>query len=398
MIGGIAGDIIGSAYEGRRAREYAFPLFVPTCRFTDDTVMTLAVASALLDRASFRDRMWELGRRYPDAGYGGNFHRWLESPDPQPYHSYGNGSAMRVGAVPWFFRDEKDVLREARRSAEPTHDHPEGIKGAEATALCIRMALDGRGKPEIKRRIAETFRYDLSRSYDELREHEGFDVTCQGTVPPAIITFLESRSYEDAVRKAVFLGGDSDTLACITGSIAEAFYGEIPGPVIREVAKRLTMDLLGILRDGTVRYGVERTRNLLLPLIAQRATLEACAGLELVPTRVNKDCIIARVAGAGRGVRAEAVCDFIRTASGLHYGMLILDFGGQDPGAAVGEIVSLLVEAAASCSVLIVHPAPLLAAALGPKLPATSRAFKELAHAVTFADLVAERAVEKTWA
>jgi hypothetical protein len=281
------------------------------------------------------------------------------------------------------------VLREARRSSEPTHDHPEGIKGAEATALCIRMALDGRGKPEIKRRIAETFRYDLSRSYDEFRRHGGFDVTCQGTVPPAIITFLESRSYEDAVRKAVFLGGDSDTLACITGSIAEAFYGAIPEPVIREVAKRLTMDLLGILRDGTVRHGARRTRGLLLPLIAERATLETLAGLELVPARVNKDCIIARVVGAGRGVRAEAVCDFLRTASDLRYGTLIIDFG---------EIVSLLAETAASCTVLIVHPAPPLSAALEAKLPATARVFKELAHALTFADLVAERAVEKTWA
>jgi ADP-ribosylglycohydrolase len=398
MIGGIAGDIIGSVYEGRRARDYAFPLFVPTCRFTDDTVMTLAVASALLDKASYRDRLWELGRRYPDAGYGGSFRRWLESSDPRPYHSYGNGSAMRVGAVPWFFRDEKDVLREARRSAEPTHDHPEGIKGAEATALCIRMALDGRGKPEIKRRISETFRYDLTRSYDELREHHGFDVTCQDTVPPAIITFLESRSYEDAVRKAVFLGGDSDTLACVTGSIAEAFYGDVPEPIIREVAKRLTMDLLGILRDGIARHGAERTRSLLLPMIAQRATLEACAGLELVPTRVNKDCIIARVAAAGRGAKPDAVCEFIRTANGLRYGMLIVDFQGQDPGSAGGRIASLAAEAAASCTVLIVHPAPSLAAALGPKLPARVRVLKELAHAVKFADLVAERAVERTWA
>jgi ADP-ribosylglycohydrolase len=200
VIGGIAGDIIGSAYEGRRATEYAFPLFVQTCRFTDDTVMTLAVASALLDNASYRDRMRELGRRYPDAGYGGTFHRWLESPDPQPYHSYGNGSAMRVGAVPWFFSDEEHVLREARRSSEPTHDHPEGIKGAEATALCIRMA------------------------------------------------------------------------------------------------------------------------------------------------------------------------------SGLRFGVLILDFGGATT------------------------PAPLLASALGPRLPATAWVFKELAHTLTFADLIAERAVQKTWA
>ncbi|MCX7031081.1 MAG: ADP-ribosylglycohydrolase family protein, partial [Spirochaetes bacterium] len=289
------------------------------------------------------------------------------------------------------------VLREARRSAEPTHDHPEGINGAEATALCIRMALDGRGKPEIKRRIAETNRYDLSRSLDAIREHHGFDVTCQGTVPPAIIAFLESRSYEDAVRKAVFLGGDSDTLACIAGSIAEAFYREVPELIIREVVKRLTMDLLGILRDGTARQGTERTRRALLPMFAARAKLEAVAGLEFLPTRINKDCIIVRVAGADRGLNAEAVCNFIRTVQSLRYGTLVLDFEGRDPGAAGGEIASLLVEAAASCIVLVVNPAPSLASALQPKLPKNARVLAKLDHAVNLADLLAARAVEKVW-
>jgi ADP-ribosylglycohydrolase len=393
MIGGIAGDIIGSPYEGRRAKEYAFPLFVPTCRFTDDTVMTLAIASALLDRASYRDRMWELGRRYPHAGYGGRFRAWLASGDPRPYNSYGNGSAMRVGAIPWFFDGEEDVLREALRSAEPTHGHPEGIKGAQATALAIRMALDGRSKPEIRRRITETFHYDLSRSCEQLHEHPGFDVTCQGTVPPAIIIFLESRSYEDAVRKAVFLGGDSDTLACIAGSIAEAFHGDVPEPIIREVAKRLPMDLLGILRDAAARHGAGRTWALLQPMIALREAIESLEGIELVPPRLNMDCLIARVAGGGQGSKADAVLGFIRSALDLRYGIIGVDFAGWDPGAAGSEIAGLLAEAAAVCTVLVVRPSPALAAALQPKLPKGSRVLERLEHAVKFADLLAVKAL-----
>jgi len=396
VIGGIAGDIIGSAYEGRRAKDESFPLFVPGCRFTDDTVMTLAVAQALLDGGPYRDWLLELGRRHPDAGYGGSFRRWLASADPQPYRSYGNGSAMRVGAVPWFFRAEADVLREARRSAMPTHDHPEGIKGAEATALCIRMALDGRGKDEIARRISETFGYTTTTTYAELRRHEGFDVTCQGTVPPAIVTFLASRSYEDAVRKAVALGGDSDTLACITGSIAEAFYGEVPEPIVREVAKRLTVDLLAILRDATARHGAEPARGLLLPMIAVRESLVKAPGIEIVPPRHHRDCLVARVAGAG-SAWVEGACSVIPAAAVLNYGMLIVDFSGKDPRAAAGRIASLLRGAAASSTVVVVKPAPSLAAALGSRLPATMRIMRELAHALAYGDLLAEQAIRRTW-
>ena len=393
MIGGIAGDIIGSPYEGRRAKEYAFPLFVPTCRFTDDTVMTLAVASALLDKASYRDRMWELGRRYPHAGYGGRFRAWLASSDPRPYDSYGNGSAMRVGAIPWFFGGEEDVLREAQKSAEPTHGHPEGIKGAQATALAIRMALDGRGKAEIRRRLAETFRYDLSRSFEQLCGHPGFDVTCQGTVPAAVIIFLESSSYEDAVRKAVLLGGDSDTLACIAGSIAEAFHGDVPEPIVREVAKRLPMDLLGILRDAAARHGAGRTRALLQPMVALREAIGSLEGIQLVPPRLNMDCLIARVADGGRGTTPDAVLGFIWSALGLRYGIIGLDFAGWDPGASCGEIAGLLAEAAAACTVLVVNPSPALAAALQPKLPKGSRVLEKLEHAVKLADLLAVKAL-----
>jgi hypothetical protein len=299
---------------------------------------------------------------------------------------------MRVGAIPWFFGSEEDVLREALRSAEPTHGHPEGIKGAQATALAIRMALDGRGKPEIRRRVAETFHYDLSRSYEQLREHPGFDVTCQGTVPPAIIIFLESRSYEDAVRKAVHLGGDSDTLACIAGSVAEAFYGDVPEPIVREVAKRLTMDLLGVLRDATARHGAVGTRTLLLPMIALREAIGSLEGIELVPARLNADCLIARVTG-GRGSKTDAVRGFIGAALGLRYGIIGVDFAGWDPGSACGGIAGLLAEAAAACTVLIVEPAPALAAALQPKLPRGSRVLGKLEHAVRFADLLALKAL-----
>jgi ADP-ribosylglycohydrolase len=398
MIGGIAGDIIGSPYEGRRAASYEFPLFVPTCRFTDDTVMTLAVASALLGRGSYRESMLELGRRHPHAGYGGAFRRWLSSRDPQPYHSYGNGSAMRVGSVPWFCRDEHEVLAQARRSAMPTHDHPEGIKGAEATALCIRMALDGRAKSEIRRRISETFHYDLSRSYDDIRGRHGFDVTCQGTVPAALICFLESRSYEDAVRKAVVVGGDSDTLACITGSIAEPFYGELPDQIAREVAKRLTPDLLAILREAVDRCGAERTRTVLLPLIDARAELEADRGIEVVPCRINQDCRVVRFVPAGGSLDAEAACRCVRAATRLRYGMLIFDFRGRDLPEGSAAVAAALAAAAGSGFVVVVQPPPQIAAVLPPKLGKRGRVMERLEHAVRLAEAVAEQAVRKTWA
>lgn len=249
MIGAIAGDIIGSAYEAHPIKTKDFRLFHPRCRFTDDSVLTIAVAQAILTDGDYRRWVWEIGRRHPHAGYGGSFITWLHSSDPQPYNSWGNGAAMRISPVGWAFDTVDDVLREAARTAEISHNHPEGIKGAQAAALSVFLARTTRNKELIKSEIFERFGYDLDRTVDRIRPSYGFDVSCQGTVPEAIISFLEADSYEDAVRNAISLGGDSDTLACITGAIAEACYGEIEQPVMEKVKTCLTPDLWSITEE-----------------------------------------------------------------------------------------------------------------------------------------------------
>jgi ADP-ribosylglycohydrolase len=241
MIGAIAGDIIGSVYERGGIKRKDFPLFDPRCRFTDDSVLTVATAKAILEGLGYREALLEVGRLYPDAGYGGAFIHWLFSPDPQPYNSWGNGSAMRVSPIGFAFNSVEEVLREACKTAEITHNHPEGIKGAQATALAVLLARTGATKREIRSEIQGRFGYDLERSVEGIRPAYHFDVSCQGSVPEAILSFLDSSSYEDAVRNAVSLGGDSDTLACIAGGIAEAFYGGVP-PFIGE-------RVMGILDD-----------------------------------------------------------------------------------------------------------------------------------------------------
>jgi ADP-ribosylglycohydrolase len=254
MIGAIAGDIIGSIYEGWPIKTKEFPLFDEHCRFTDDTVLTVAVAHAILFGRSYKESLKEIGRRYPQAGYGGSFIQWLYSIDPKPYNSWGNGSAMRVSPVGFAFSSEDEVLRHAKMTAEVSHNHPEGIKGAQATALAVFLARTGIGKEQIRARITEEFNYDLRRTVVEIRRRYSFDVSCQGTVPEAIIAFLDSESYEDAVRNAISLGGDSDTLACITGGIAEAFYGSVPDDIWEEVRERLAPDLLEIVENFYLRY------------------------------------------------------------------------------------------------------------------------------------------------
>ena len=234
MYGAILGDIIGSPYEfdmGNKTK--IFPLFSEESHFTDDTVMTIAVAEALIDAPDEDDTirrrliaaMQKYGKRYPHAGYGGMFRRWLRAKDPQPYGSYGNGSAMRVSSVAWLYNDIDTVRRLARLSAEVTHNHPEGIKGAEATALAIFLGRTGHSKAEIKTYIETEFHYDLSRTCDEIRPSYYHVESCQETVPEAITAFLEGESFEDVIRTAISLGGDCDTLTCIAGSIAEGFYG-----------------------------------------------------------------------------------------------------------------------------------------------------------------------------
>ncbi len=249
IIGAITGDIIGSVYEWRPIKHTDFPLFIPESRFTDDTVMTVAVADCVINNKDYVSTLQDYGRRHPRAGYGGMFMRWLFSDSPRPYNSFGNGSAMRVSPVGLVFNNLEKVLEEARRSAEITHSHPEGIKGAQATAAAIFLAFQGGGKEEIKQYIESSFDYNLSRTLAQIRPNYSFDVTCQGSVPEAIIAFLESEDYEDAIRNAISLGGDSDTIACITGGIAEAFYGGVPHEIEKESRERLTADLLQVVDE-----------------------------------------------------------------------------------------------------------------------------------------------------
>jgi ADP-ribosylglycohydrolase len=243
MIGAIAGDIIGSVYEPRPIKTKSFPLFDSRCTFTDDSVLTIAVALAILSKRPYRDTVLEIGRQYPHAGYGGSFIRWLFSNNPQPYNSWGNGTAMRVSPVGFAFDMEEEVLREARRTAEISHNHPEGIRGAQATALSVFLAGRGVGKEEIREQISRRFDYNLRRTVEAIRPAYSFRISCQETVPEAIVAFLDSASYEDAVRNAVSLGGDSDTLACITGGIAAAYYGGVPDHVRAKVRECLTPQL-----------------------------------------------------------------------------------------------------------------------------------------------------------
>lgn len=256
MIGAIAGDIIGSVYEASPIKIKDFPLFDLRCRFTDDSVLSIAVANAILEGKSYLDSIRDIGSRYPYAGYGGYFMGWLLSKNPKPYNSWGNGSAMRVSPVGFAFDTMKDVLDEARRSAEISHNHPEGIKGAQATALAVFLARTTKDRAHVKKEVQDRFGYDLTRTLDLIRPGYRFDVSCQGTVPPAIIAFLESTSYEDAVRNAISLGGDSDTLACITGGIAQAYYGTVPGFISEKVKKILPKDLWQITEKFCITYGI----------------------------------------------------------------------------------------------------------------------------------------------
>ncbi len=253
MMGAIAGDIIGSIYEQRPIKTKDFPLFHDQCRFTDDTVLTIAIADAILAGRSYPQSLQRIGRLYPRAGYGGSFIQWLFSENPRPYNSWGNGAAMRVSPVGFAFASETEVLRQAQLTAEVSHNHPEGIKGAQATALAVFLAKTGLDKNKIRGRISADFGYDLDRTVGEIRPHYAFDISCQGTVPEAIIAFLDSASYEDAIRNAISLGGDSDTLACITGGIADAFYG-VPASIRDEVQKRLMPDLLQIVQAFCQKY------------------------------------------------------------------------------------------------------------------------------------------------
>ena len=258
MYGAILGDIIGSPYEfdrGNKSKD--FEMFEGDAGFTDDTVMTIAVAEALTATLGEDDeeikeslvysmRRW--ARKYPDAGYGGRFRKWLASTDPKPYGSYGNGSAMRVSSAGWLYDTLEETLHAAKLTAEVTHDHPEGIKGAQATAAAIFMARTGSSKDDIRNYMVSEFGYDLSRTCDEIRPAYKHVESCQETVPEAITAFLEGESFEDVIRTAVSLGGDCDTLTCIAGSIAEAFYG-VPEDLLDECILRVPAEMYEVIQS-----------------------------------------------------------------------------------------------------------------------------------------------------
>ena len=256
MLGGIAGDIIGSVFERFPIKSVQFPLFSPLSRFTDDTVLTVAIADAILNKIDYAITLKNFGREYPNAGYGSSFYRWIHSADSKPYNSWGNGSAMRVSPVGFAFDSVQDVLREAKKSAAVTHNHPEGIKGAQATALAVFLARTGQPKGKIKQEIGERFEYDLNRTLDEIRPAYRFDISCQGSVPEAIIAFLEGKDFEDVIRQGISLGGDSDTIACIAGGIAQAYYQEIPQEIVANVRARLPQRLLFVIDEFDDLYGL----------------------------------------------------------------------------------------------------------------------------------------------
>jgi ADP-ribosylglycohydrolase len=254
MLGAIAGDVIGSSYEHAPVKTTDFELFTPATTFTDDTVLTVATAFSLLTDGNYAENYRIFGRLYPMAGYGGMFMDWLSSPDAKPYGSWGNGSAMRVAPVGWAFDTADEVLAEAERSAAVTHDHPEGIKGAQAVALGILRARQGASRDEVCREIAERFGYDLDRTVDGIRPDYKTDLSCQGSVPESLICFREGDSWLDTVRLAISLGGDADTMACIAGGLAEAAGARMDPDLEHEVRLKLPDHLLEVVADFMTTY------------------------------------------------------------------------------------------------------------------------------------------------
>jgi ADP-ribosylglycohydrolase len=255
MIGAILGDIVGSPHEYSATKAKDFPLLTIDSAPTDDSYLTLAVAQCLLDGTDYVPAFHAMVARYPRAGWGGNFAVWGRSKSAAPYNSFGNGSAMRVSPVGFAFESESDVLREAERSAAVTHNHSEGIKGAQATALAIFLARQGAAKDEIRSRVARFSGYNLSRTVDEIRPAYSFNELCQTTVPEALAAFLDSTSVEDAIRNAISLGGDADTLAAIAGPIAQAHYRGVNEEHREAVRLRLPADLWSIVERFEKKFG-----------------------------------------------------------------------------------------------------------------------------------------------
>ena len=257
MLGAMIGDIVGSVYEFNNIKTMDFPLWHKDCIFTDDTIMTAAVAKALMasDGLSQRDikksliqEMRYFGRKYPNAGYGARFRAWLDSEQPLAYNSWGNGSAMRVSPVGWLYGTLDVTLTVAKLSAEVTHNHPQGIAGAQSVAAAIFLLRNGKTKDEVRNYIRGVFNYDFRQSIEDIRPNYTFNESCQGSVPQAMTAFFEATDFEDCLRKAISLGGDSDTIAAIACSIAEAHY-EIPAAIITEALKRLDQEILVVYQE-----------------------------------------------------------------------------------------------------------------------------------------------------
>ena len=256
MLGAVVGDIIGSVHEPAGTKTKDFSLFVPRSTFTDDSVLTVAVAEWILSGRDLVDLLHAFFERFPGRGYGGMFLDWAYDRRREPYNSFGNGAAMRVSPVGFAFETLEEVLAWSARSAAVTHNHPEGIRGAQATAAAIYFARRGHDKDQIRSTLESQSGYDLSATLDQIRPTYRFDETCQKTVPQALIAFFESTSYEDAIRNAISLGGDADTLACITGGIAEAYYGSVPPDLVERAKAILHKDLLTVVDRFRGRFGL----------------------------------------------------------------------------------------------------------------------------------------------
>jgi ADP-ribosyl-[dinitrogen reductase] hydrolase len=257
MLGAIVGDVIGSPYEQCNIKSTQFRLFDRGAQCTDDSILTVATADALLHDSNYRDAYQNYFHRFPNAGYGGCFVVWANRRESRPYNSWGNGSAMRSSPVGWARDTLPDVLAEAQRSAEVTHDHPDGIKGAQAVAACVFLARTERNRVLIREFVNDGCDYPLDRTLDEIRPTYGFDASCKGTVPVAVQAFLESTDFENAIRLAVSVGGDSDTIASIAGAIAHAFYGSIPKNLLDPVLNiYLSPDLADVSMEFCKRFNV----------------------------------------------------------------------------------------------------------------------------------------------
>ena len=256
MLGAIAGDFVGSVHEFGAGKRKDFPLLHPACRVTDDSILTIAVAEWLLHGTDLVTRFHEMVNAYPGAGWGMMFVRWARTKKRDPYNSFGNGAAMRVSPVGWAFPTLEETLDAAAHSAAVTHNHPEGIKGAQATACAMFLARTTRDKTAIRREVTARFGYDLDRTVDTIRPTYSFNETCQGTVPEAIIAFLDAVDFEDTIRNAISLGGDADTLACIAGGIAHAYYGTVPDTMGVPALASLGEPLRGVWDAFQERYRV----------------------------------------------------------------------------------------------------------------------------------------------